>query len=537
MADVAMPCSCRPVGHGFVFLRGLSWSRSAGIARDSLYGLIRRQNCSLEAPSDSATTVGRPAGTMTKDRSFGAELTALRSRITTVQTTHSLQRIKISAFRNTLPPQNLIVSSICNDMIVPLPGETYRLAFPSLPHLENPAHVSYGRPHQELCANHVANTFDARRVYILASGSLAKNTIEVTKLINALGSRFAGMHVGMAPHTPWDEVASATMDALEKKADCLVTIGGGSLVDGAKSMLIFMANNVTTVPGILEIGQKLAASQKAGLASEQPCASPSIPLICIPTTLSGGEYTYYAGGTDPTTHHKLVMYHPFCGPTLIINDPALTITTPEWVWLSTGVRGIDHCVESFCRTYPADADIDAGAVDGFRLIVPNLLRTKNDWHDPATRLQCMLGVNAVTIMLKKGAMVGGSHGIGHQLGPLGVGHGQTSCVLLPSVMKYNARVNSEKQERLKQIMWGEAPIAEVLARRGLKYESSDVGDALDAIFRELGMPRSLKEVGVGRDKFDVLAMNSLKDPCCKANPIPLERTEQVLEILEMCAGH
>nr|POE48412.1 ethanolamine utilization protein eutg [Quercus suber] len=421
-------------------------------------------------------------------------------------------------------------------MPVPLPGETYRLAFPSLTHLENPAYVSYGKPHQELCVNHIANTFDVKRAYVLASGSLSKNTTEVTKLVNALGSRFAGMHVGMAPHTPWDEVASATRDALDKQADCIITIGGGSLIDAAKAMLVFMANNITTVPAILEIGQRLAPSQNTGPASEQPCNPPSIPLICIPTTLSGGEYTYYAGGTDPSTHHKFIMYHPLCGPSLIINDPVLTTTTPEWVWLSTGVRGIDHCVESFCRTHPPDADVDAGAINGFRLIVPNLLRTKQAWHDQVARLQCMLGVNAVTIMLKKGAMVGGSHGIGHQLGPLGVGHGQTSCILLPSVMKYNARVNGEKQQTLKQIMWDEAPIAEVLARRGLKPGSSDAGDALDAIFRELGMPRSLAEVGVARSKFDGLAVNSLKDPCCKANPIPLVRKEQVLEILGMCAG-
>jgi alcohol dehydrogenase class IV len=143
----------------------------------------------------------------------------------------------------------------------------------------------------------------------------------------------------------------------------------------------------------------------------------------------------------------------------------------------------------------------------------------------------MLGVNAVIIMLKKGCLPGASHGIGHQLGPLGVSHGQTSCILLPSVMKYNISVNREKQERLRKAMWSEPPIVEVLKSTGLKEESSDAGDALDAIFLELGMPRSLKEVGVGRDKFDALAVNSLKDPCCVCNPIPLERAEQVLEIL------
>ena len=104
------------------------------------------------------------------------------------------------------------------------------------------------------------------------------------------------------------------------------------------------------------------------------------------------------------------------------------------------------------------------------------------------------------------------------------------------VMKYNAKVNAHKQGKLKSIMWSEPAVSEVLKSRGLKEAESDAGDALDAIFRHLGMPRSLKEMDIGKDKFEVLAENSLKDPCCKSNPIPLDRKEQVIEILDMCAS-
>ncbi|EMC91123.1 hypothetical protein BAUCODRAFT_315588 [Baudoinia panamericana UAMH 10762] len=419
-----------------------------------------------------------------------------------------------------------------------LPGETYRLAFPSLPNLENPAYVSYGVPFDKACAHHVENTYGAKRAFIIASGSLLKNTGEVNKLERALGERHAGTWPGLAPHTPWHEVAEATKDALAKNADCLITIGGGSLVDGAKAMLLFIANNVTSVDGIREFEKKCPArhDRMGTKAADIPVTCPTVPLICIPTTLSGGEYTNYAGGTYPDTHLKSIMGHPFCGPRLIINDPKLTITAPEWVWLSTGVRAIDHCTETYCRMHPPDAEVDEASLDGFKKIVPNLLVTKKDWTNEAARLNTMLGVNSVCIMLKKSVMPGASHGIGHQLGPLGVGHGETSCILLPSVMKYNASVNGDKQAKLKQVMWDEAPIAEVLKKRGLKPESSDAGDGLDAIFRELGMPRSLKEKSIGRDKFQALAVNSLVDACCKANPIPITKEEQVLEILDMCAG-
>ncbi|EME39440.1 hypothetical protein DOTSEDRAFT_75198 [Dothistroma septosporum NZE10] len=419
-----------------------------------------------------------------------------------------------------------------------LPGETYQLAFPTLPDIENPPYVSYGRPHHEACAYHVRNTYNAKRAYIIASRSLSRNTDEVEKLKQALGDRLVGVFDGFAPHTPWDEVLAATKEAKEQNADCLITIGGGSLVDGAKAMLLFLANDVSSIPDIYELHEKIPAvlDNMAKKASELPVVSPTMPLICIPTTLSGGEYSTYAGGTDPKTHHKLVMGHPFCGPRLIINDPKLTITAPEWVWLSTGVRAIDHCVEAYCRMHQEDSDADAAALKAFRRIVPNLLITKDDWSNEEARLDTMLGVKSILIILRKKILPGASHGIGHQLGPLGVGHGQTSCILLPSVMKYNAKVNGQKQQKLKQVMWSELAVSEVLKSRGLKEVESDAGDALDAIFRHLGMPRSLKEMDIGKDKFEVLALNSLKDPCCTTNPIPLERKEQVLEILEMCAS-
>jgi alcohol dehydrogenase class IV len=77
-------------------------------------------------------------------------------------------------------------------------------------------------------------------------------------------------------------------------------------------------------------------------------------------------------------------------------------------------------------------------------------------------------------------------------------------------------------------------VAEVLAKHALVKGKSDLGDALDAIIRELGFPRSLKAYGVGRDKLDAIAESSLGDVCCKWNVIPLLEKGQVMEILEMC---
>lgn len=136
--------------------------------------------------------------------------------------------------------------------------------------------------------------------------------------------------------------------------------------------------------------------------------------------------------------------------------------------------------------------------------------------------------------------MGASHGIGHQLGPLGVGHGETSCVLLPHVLKYNYLHGGQRvkdsQRKVMDVLWGEATIAVMLKGRGLKPETADASVLVGALVSELGMPRTLKEVGVTRDKLDSLAENSMRDRWIPTNPVPLTKKEQVLDVLEMAMG-
>ena len=110
-------------------------------------------------------------------------------------------------------------------------GEVIRPAFAEVP---NGPHLTYNLPFDKACAKHVEATFDAERVYILASGSLCRNTQYVEQLRQALGSRGAGLREGMTPHTLWNEVLEVADDCRRLRADLVVTIGGGSLTDAAK---------------------------------------------------------------------------------------------------------------------------------------------------------------------------------------------------------------------------------------------------------------------------------------------------------------
>jgi alcohol dehydrogenase class IV len=257
----------------------------------------------------------------------------------------------------------------------------------------------------------------------------------------------------------------------------------------------------------------------------------TVPVVSVPTTLSGGEYQALAGGTNDATHQKHGFRHGTVGPSLVVLDAELTTTTPDRFWLSTGIRAVDHCVETLC-SLRSRKESDMAAVKGLKQLVPGLLRCKMDRGDLDARHLCQLGVIDAMAAVRTGVDLGASHGIGHQLGPLGVGHGETSCILLPSVCKYNSKVNKSRQELVANVLWADTDVTALLEARGLEKSKTDLGDILDAVISELGMPRSLKAVGIGRDKLELLAANSLNDKWCHTNPIPLEEKSQVLEILE-----
>ena len=269
---------------------------------------------------------------------------------------------------------------------------------------------------------------------------------------------------------------------------------------------------------------------------------PTVPLICIPTSLSGGEYFALAGGTDDiTTKHKQAFLQDGMGVRLIILDAELALGTPWFHWLSTGMRSVDHCVEAL-TSLEATPTSDKDAEAGLRVLIPWLLKTKSDEGNVDARHQCQMAVILGMKSIRAGIPMGGSHAIGHQLGPMGVGHGVTSCIMCPAVMKWNIAHGShipeiqKKQDKIREILWSEKAAAELFTKSGLKKESADLGDLLDAFIRALGLPRTLKEVNIDRDQIDRLSRRTLDDAWAPTNPIPLTTPEQVKSILEMVVG-
>ncbi|KAI0874343.1 putative Fe-containing alcohol dehydrogenase [Hypoxylon argillaceum] len=403
-------------------------------------------------------------------------------------------------------------------------SETLTRAFPNKP---SPL-LSHGLPYASSLLQHVDDTFHATRLYVICSGSLARHTSHLEDLKQQLGPRLAGTRVGMRSHSLWSEILEVVADARRCGADCIVTLGAGSLTDAAKLVSYAIANSVSTPD---ELGSLCADIAPERRDSIEPSV---VPVICIPTTLSGGEYSPFAGATNDHDHRKYSFSGPqIAGPALVILDPELATTTPASVWLSTGVRALDHCVEALC-SLESNEDADEMARRGLKKLVPGLLKCKENPADLGARLDCFLGGRDSMVTATYGVPMGASHGIGHQLGPAGVGHGETSCILNPVVCKYNyaKKANVARQDAVTEILWQDAQAIAVFEGRGLKKESADLGDLMDAIIRALGLPRTLKEFGIGEDRLDGIAEHSLHDRWVKTNPAHLDK-ESVLEILRM----
>jgi maleylacetate reductase len=352
----------------------------------------------------------------------------------------------------------------------------------------------------------------ASRAFLMVSGTLNRQTDEIEKIRDALAARFAGLFDAMPQHTPREAVIAATDAARAARADLIVTVGGGSITDGAKAVQLCLANDIRTVADIDRI--------RAVKGAVPTINAPSVRQISVPTTIAGGEFSSIAGVTNQQTHVKEMLAHRLAMPRAVILDPAITLHTPEWLFLSTGIRAVDHCVEGLCSR-EAHPYADAQALKGLALLAQGLPRVKADPHDLDARMDCQIGTWLSVGPLASGVPMGASHGIGYVLGAAyGVPHGYTSCVMLPSVMRWNRSANGERQ---------------ALVANAMGCPGEDAADVLDRFIRGLGMPRSLGEVRVGKEHFDAIAKQAMATPWVPRNPRRIDGPAQLREILELAA--
>jgi len=373
--------------------------------------------------------------------------------------------------------------------------------------------VIYGIPLAEALSGEI-DRLGARAVYVLASGTLNRQTDVVETVRRVLGNRLAGLCAKIGSHTPRIDVVAAANEARAAKADLLLTVGGGSVTDAAKMVGLCLGNAITAPEQLDRLRATITPDGKTERPEVNP---PALRSVDVPTTLSAGEFTAMAGCTDTVRHVKESFAHPLMMPLTVILDPAVTVHTPEWLFLSTGIRAVDHAVEDICSINPTPIS-DGMSLQALRLLSAGLPGVKANPNDLEARLNCQLGAWLSIIGAQNGVHKGASHGIGHVLGgTAGVPHGYTSCVMLPHVLRFNEPVNADRQR------W----ISEALGRPGEK-----AADLVAALIAGLGLPGTLRDVGVKPEQLDAIAAGSMHDRWVHTNPRKIDAPPAVRALLD-----
>jgi alcohol dehydrogenase class IV len=300
-----------------------------------------------------------------------------------------------------------------------------------------------------------------RRVFVVTTKSAVREPALAPAVEALLGDRFAGRFADIGQHAPARSVMDAVRAAREARADTLLSLGGGSPIDATKAVAFSLATGLDlTLPD--------APARARGAKLER-----TLPHLAVPTTLSVAELVGSAGFSAEGTKEKVGVAAPELCPAAVFYDAELAVKTPLDLWLTTGIRAVDHAVETLLA--PGEHPLpDVAALDGLRRLRKGLLATKANPADLAARTECQLGAWH-SYLLPGPAAKGLSHTLGKRLGSRhDIPHGVTSCLLLPHVLRYLAPRAPETMRRIAEAL--DAPTA---------------ADGVARLVSQLGLPSHL----------------------------------------------
>ncbi|KAJ7367827.1 alcohol dehydrogenase IV [Mycena albidolilacea] len=338
--------------------------------------------------------------------------------------------------------------------------------------------VNYGPGSVATALPELIQLLGVKKALLVTGRSLSTKTDVVKKvedILKAHGS-YAGTFTDFGEHTPVAGINACIEQYQETGADFIVALGGGSPIDGAKAV-------------------RFRIHEQTG--------APLPPQIAIPTTLSAAEYTIGAGYTDEDGE-KVAVSHQLLAPAGVILDAELTLPTPSRLWLSTGIRALDHSVENLYRPlipHPVKILCYAAMADLFKY----LPISKADPTNVEVRQKLLVAtwMSIWPTYLEEYSALGPSHSLGHRLGAkYSIPHGITSCLTLAPVVKIQARTASKEDKEY---------LANALFYLRESSTGSIEGDILklsaliSGLIEKLGLTSSLSEYKVPKEDFQRLA--------------------------------
>ncbi|EMC93698.1 hypothetical protein BAUCODRAFT_75948 [Baudoinia panamericana UAMH 10762] len=351
--------------------------------------------------------------------------------------------------------------------------------------LWKPTHLQRLHYGPETVKNHLLSCLpqESSKAFIVTGSSLANKTSLIKQVEELLGSKHhAGTFSKIGQHAPIAQLDEATELVMKDESiDTIISVGGGSPIDSAKA-----------------ISYRLNERQKGKFLHH----------ISIPTTISAAECTLGAGYTNENGM-KTGVAHPRLAPNVILYDAKFVLETPPWLWMSTGMRAMDHAME--LMYHPTSTEMPCrwmclfAAGELFKYL-PKYKENPKD-EDVITRLQLAAFASLGFLALNVKGGLGLSHGLGYALGsPYQIPHGITSCLTLGHVVKLKAETSQEDAAQLARM----ASFIGLQASGDNRRDAVAVGDAILDLVKRLDLKTTLTEKGVGKDQVPVIVKTATR---------------------------
>ncbi|MGO4327203.1 iron-containing alcohol dehydrogenase [Cupriavidus sp. 2TAF22] len=360
----------------------------------------------------------------------------------------------------------------------------------------------------------VLSLFGYRRVFVVCSRSINTKTEFIGQIRACLGERLVGLTDDVGEHSPLSNVLRAARQARDARADVIVSVGGGSVMDMCKAMQLCLSENVYDRARLLELQFVLSDDGTEMLTTSQ--APAAIRQIAIPTTLATSEWTPVSTPIDDETRLKARFVVPDGSPQAIIYDPALLLQTPVRLLMSTGIRGLDHAINTACSssTHPFASVLAEKAITLYMENLPLLARGVLDAFT-----QCQLAT-WYTGMGQMSVPHGFSHWMVHIVGPRGgVPHSDAACVLMLAQARWLEGWAVPQHDRI---------------RAALGQPDRPFHAILGNLLERLGMPTTLDDLGLTRQQVDDMIAPALAHPMVTRNNIrPIRTAADLRAILSL----
>ncbi|MGF2145056.1 bifunctional acetaldehyde-CoA/alcohol dehydrogenase [Vagococcus fluvialis] len=323
------------------------------------------------------------------------------------------------------------------------------------------------------------------------------------------------------PNPSTNTVYKGTEQIVNFKPDTIIALGGGSAIDAAKGMWLFYEHPETEFFGakqkFLDIRKRIYKFPKAEKSR----------LVCVPTTSgTGAEVTPFAVITDSETHVKYPLADYALTPDVAIIDPQFVLSVPKSISADTGMDVLTHALESYVSVMASDYTRGL-SMEAIKLVFANLRNSVNN-QDPIAR-EKMHNASAIAGMAFANAFLGICHSVAHKIGgEYNIPHGRTNAILLPHIIRYNAK-DPQKHAIFPKYDYFRAHEDYAQIAKDLGFKGNTTEELVDSLVTEIiklgkdvGIDMSLKAQGVTQEVLDStvdrMAELAYEDQCTTANP-------------------